>query len=276
MARAHWLAAFVLFGVSIPLYSQVADTVLHNLDQGPNVAVTVMQRSKAVTAAFDVRLLVTNLTEVDLFVKKIHLIMPADFVTSRRGQRSVMDYRLLGEVQLKPGTQRAFAFQIPEFPPPLWPGNFGLLAFTPGDYQLQAVVTYRVPSQVDTDSMQLVPISLEPPLSSLLWGGAFGAVVLAAFVATYRWKRREEPARAILTEAVATALAGAVCAVVALLLLYRFEGLELPITISVRDFFGGVVVGLFSYKIGEVLYKQLWGGSDKAALAASALPKDAE
>jgi hypothetical protein len=187
--------------------------------------------------------------------------MPGEFVGARRSQPkiAVMDFALQGEVQLNPGTQRVFAFQVSDYSAPFLPTNVRLLAFAPGDYQLQVVVTYRIPLGADTDSAQLVPISLEPPLSSLFWGGPLGAVLLAAFVATYRWRQGERGPGKILSEAAGTALAGAVCSAVALLLLYRLEGLELPIKISIRDFFGGIVVGLFSYKLGEIVYRQLWG-----------------
>ena len=55
-------------------------------------------------------------------------------------------------------------------------------------------------------------------------------------------------------------VAGATSASIALLLLQRLKGLELPINLTITDFYGGVVIGLFSYKIGDWLHKELAEG----------------
>lgn len=53
------------------------------------------------------------------------------------------------------------------------------------------------------------------------------------------------------------AMKGAVSACVILLLMVRIKDLALPINISINDFFGGVVLGLLSYKLSDWLKKIL-------------------
>lgn len=54
--------------------------------------------------------------------------------------------------------------------------------------------------------------------------------------------------------------AGATSAVILIFILHRYKDLEMPINIQVNDFFGAVVIGLFTFRLGDWLYKQLSEG----------------
>ncbi len=256
-----------LVGLPCALEGQVGQEALKGLRTGPKVTVSVSQRSHAVTAAVDIYVQVANLTESDVYIKKVEVLMPGEFVSAREAKDWTNPSTDLSDQHLKPGYQRLVPFAIPhqqlKLLTPLF--NRRLLAFVPADYDLRAVVSYQIPPEPQAQVIEVAKITLQPPLSSLIWGGVLGAVLLAVFVSVYRFLRQSPQGHKDLWNAMKGAVGisagGAVSAIIALLLLQRLKGLELPINLTVTDFYGGLVVGLFSYKIGDWLYKELSGES---------------
>lgn len=111
----------------------------------------------------------------------------------------------------------------------------------------------------DSQVIEIAKITLEPPVSSLVWGGVMGSVLLALFMGIYDYSRERfsRKTRDMLKKFLTISIAGATSAAIALLLMQRLKGLDLPINLTVTDFYGGVVIGLFSYKIGDWLHKEL-------------------
>lgn len=86
-----------------------------------------------------------------------------------------------------------------------------------------------------------------------------GSVLLALFMGIYDYSRERfsRKTRDMLKKFLTISIAGATSAAIALLLMQRLKGLDLLINLTVTDFYGGVVIGLFSYKIGDWLHKEL-------------------
>ena len=59
----------------------------------------------------------------------------------------------------------------------------------------------------------------------------------------------------------------------------RLQGIQLPVNLTVADFYGGVVIGLFSFKIGDWLQSKLMsrenGGGRRASADAEETAKGA-
>lgn len=253
----------VFVGLPGAIQAQVGREALEGIKKGPKVTVSVSQRSNAVTAPLDVYVQITNLTDTDVYIKKIEVLMPGEFVSVRADSKWTNPSSELTDQHLKPGYQRLVPFSISHHPVSLFSSLFNrrLLAFVPAVYDLRVVVTYQVPPEPASQATEVTKITLEPALSSLIWGGVLGAILLAVFVSVYRYVRpfpQNQPSvRKSIKEAVVIASGGAISAVIALLLLQRLKGLELPVNITITDFYGGLVLGLFSYKIGDWLYGQL-------------------
>jgi hypothetical protein len=102
-------------------------------------------------------------------------------------------------------------------------------------------------------SRQFFPvITVKSNEASIFIGGIAGAMLLALFVATERLLRSPKLREEWRTTAVVTlvmGLRGGLLAVVALLLGKTTQGIGSPVTISVSDFQGGVLIGLFSYPL---------------------------
>lgn len=259
------------------LQGQVDTQALKGLEVRPKVEVSIFQRSHVVTAALDIYVKITNLTQEDIFVKNVQVIMPGTFVAARANSDLQGTSQDLSNQKLKPGYQRLVPIRIPQ-PQLSWLTpirNRQLLAFVPGEYDLSAVVTYTVEPPVDSQTIEIAKITLEPPLSSLIWGGVLGAVLLALFMGVYDYSRPDSPRKVwdTLKKAVTISVAGAVSASIALLLLQRLKGVELPINLTITDFYGGVVIGLFSYKIGDWLHKELVDGGTADSVAKPPSPE---
>jgi hypothetical protein len=267
--------------------AQIGKDTLKGLQARPTIAVTVSQRSTEVTSPLTVYVRVSNLTEADMVVKQVTLDLPAEFVAARapapvpesdRGTVSSSDvttdrkaYAALGDISqilnkpdLGPGFERTVVFRIPPHPiswvTPFM--NLHLLTFSPGVYDLLVLTKYEIPTLHESELPEITKIELTPPLNSIITGGILGAVLLALFVGAYRFRRYVDSytVTAVAKEIIILAFAGAITATIAIVLLQRLKGVTLPITLVVADFYGGVVIGLFSYSIGDWLYKELYSG----------------
>jgi hypothetical protein len=250
--------------------AQPETNVLKTLQARPQVEVSFNQRSISVNGALDIHVRVTNLTENNIFLESAEIYMPGEFWAARGDShiQSIRNYTVYErEEQLDPGNESLVSFAIPyqvsSFFSPLI--NHRLLTFMPNDYEVRVAVKYKIPPQRITAIQERVKIHIDPPLSSLIWGGVCGSLLLALFLMTYRLLRRttSKNLRQIAVETLILILAGTVCAIIAIILLYRFKELPLPINIAVNDFYGGIVIGLFTYKLGDWLFGQMVGPSEQ-------------
>ena len=242
--------------------AQVGVSALKGLQTKPQLFVSISQRNKSVTAALDIHVRIANLTEKDIFLKKVEILMPGEFLGARRQINWQKILVHSNEEQLNPGNERLVVFSIP-YQNNAWIDtliNYQLLSFIPSNYDVRAVVIYQVPPAKETVIQEITKIYIEPPLSSLMWGGVLGSLLLALFMTTYRLSKRVNYKSFLSDIAGALALvsAGSVCAIITIILLYRFKDLALPININVNDFYGGIVIGLFTYKLGDWLFIQFF------------------
>ena len=142
------------------------------------------------------------------------------------------------------------------------------LLFVPGKYRLRTVVVLKE-SGNDKGMRNLYSVSdivLEPPLSAALRGGVIGAMLLALFVPAYRTLRKRKDkmqvgnseSTNIVGQFFIYLISGSVVSVTAILFIYRMGSANLPISITVNDYLGGVIVGLFSYVFGDALYNKFF------------------
>jgi len=252
----------VLF--ELGLYAQVAQKALENLQKRPQISISTSQRRYDVTAALDVYVRIVNLTDDDVFLKDVRINLPGDFVAARGAplDSNLTNYHPSSDEQLAPGNERFLSFPVPHqsvnWATPI--RNRQLLTFLPAEYDLTTTVKYLIPTQRETEILETTKIRFEPPLSSVVWGGCLGAILLGVFLGTYRYRNSGSlNLWKVARQTLIIVVGGAVCAAIALVLLYRVKELALPINLTVTDFYGGIVLGLFSYKIADYLYGQLFG-----------------
>lgn len=111
-------------------------------------------------------------------------------------------------------------------------------------------------------------VDVVPPKASVMIGALVGALILSLFLATYRetsaapvdWKTLL--ARIVLLplwliDVVRSAVLAAICALILILLAEVSEGGQPPISLHVQDFWGGVIVGLFSVPLARWIATRL-------------------
>jgi hypothetical protein len=161
--------------------------------------------------------------------------------------------------------------------PSVSPSQLGMLFsadavfFLPADYPVAAVVTYRenVSGKEPLAERVETKLALAPSLTSLMAGGVLGSLLLVLFIGSYRvrqvlqgeglqqltWRR----GLAFGLRLGSQVLFGSIVAIITIVLIQRVADFELPIRLEISDFLGGIIVGLFSAKLGEALHKRFLG-----------------
>ncbi len=118
---------------------------------------------------------------------------------------------------------------------------------------------HLVRSEERTKNAKDYKIHLEPNFSSIVVVVFLGSLLLTVMLGFYNYKQKSTNQRIkeILFNSVVIFLKGGISAYVILLLMFRMKDLSLPINISINDFYGGVVLGLFTYKLSNWIYKLL-------------------
>jgi hypothetical protein len=111
-------------------------------------------------------------------------------------------------------------------------------------------------------------VDVVPPKASVMIGALGGALILSLFLATYRetssipadWKTLLAGIVMVplwLIDVVRSAVLAAICALILILLAEISEGGQPPISLHVQDFWGGVIVGLFSVPLARWIAARL-------------------
>lgn len=148
--------------------------------------------------------------------------------------------------------------------------------FTPGKYPVSGAIEYhaeemKAPTQL---AYKPEPISIVPPQTALLRGGVLGAFLLSLFLTVYRLRYQfHTDGTKILSWPVLFGFAldgfllfifGSVSACITILLIQRIGQGNLPVSVDVKDYLGGIIVGLFSAKFGDYWYTQFFKESPQS------------
>ena len=181
----------------------------------------------------------------------------------------VWRYEELKNSIISPGGRRTTAYTSPGASKPP-SGLIEKLAWyvkqilvVPGKYPVRLIVNYTAPagSEVTNDAEASGEVTIRSPLAAKLWGGAAGALLVSLFFIFHELRgMKEQPFRALAFSSLRTLArfpAGAVTAVVLILVSSRMQDIGIPMNIEVDDFYGGVILGLFSFKLGDWLFTKL-------------------
>ncbi len=211
----------------------------------------------------DIDVSIVNLTDKTFDIDNVSIQFPESLIAVRENFSAVVT----DEVDSIGGSaELIYSKRLPRAKLPLWESiiDTETLFFTPGTYQLRAEAEVKL---AGADSVvrriyATTEIVLEAPLSASIRGGVIGALLLALFVPSYRAVRASGQKRRIVDvakQAMVYLVAGSVVSTTAILVVYRLGSVSLPISITVNDYLGGIIVGLFSYVIGDALYAQFFG-----------------
>jgi hypothetical protein len=261
----YFVAGIICVVLTSDIVSAEEPTALREI---PTVHLNIFQTSTSITAPIDGEITLTNLTNKAYDVQFVKLQIPQG-LSAIRPKFSELINKEIHEIGGK--DEKIYSISIPRATMTILNSitNSETLLFIPGKYRVRAEVVLKE-SGNDKGIRSLyssTEISLEPPLSAVLRGGVMGALLLALFVPAYRalHSRRSEGEANKITIANSVAqffiysISGSVVAVTTILFIHRMGSANLPISISVNDYLGGIIIGLFSYVFGDTLYKKFFG-----------------
>jgi hypothetical protein len=215
-----------------------------------------------------IHVVLRNEGTTDVSIIRIQLKLDADLLNARRD----LDNAFLPcsgheksnsiEEQLAAGKEVELVFDYPtgSFSLPLW--NLDLATFEPGVHKLEFRAQVQNPvTNIIVPLAKSVDLDVQAPPLGIILGGAIGALIFTLVRAAYHRSRKDCNKPPLLTElyqAGWTILAGGLIALILTfaggLLSNRIIGLQIAAT----SFKGGVIIGLCSFKLGDVLAKALW------------------
>ena len=263
--RSLFIAVLIL--CLSPMSGNVSADESTALREIPTLQLNVHQISPSITEPIDGEIILTNLTKTAYDIQEVRLILPQSLKAIRPEFNEVVNsviHEIGGE------DERIYSIRIPRVKMSILKSivDSETLLFVPGKYRLRTVVVLKE-SGNDKGMRNLYSVSdivLEPPLSAALRGGVIGAMLLALFVPAYRTLRKRKDkmqvgnseSTNIVGQFFIYLISGSVVSVTAILFIYRMGSANLPISITVNDYLGGVIVGLFSYVFGDALYNKFF------------------
>lgn len=240
--------------------------------EAPTIQLSIFQSSKSIAAPIDGEITLTNLTDKAYEIQSVSIHLPHGLSAIRPKYNEVIHDELHG---ILGNDQRIYSFRIPRVSMPLGESilNTDTLLFVPGEYRLRAEIKLEGSGGKDKGIRSLYAsnaVELEPPLSAAIRGGIVGALLLAMFVPAYRilrspvngYKVSGYSSLNLIAQFLIYSIAGSVVAVTTILFIHRMGSANLPISISVNDYLGGIIIGLLSYVFGDALYKQFFSEKD--------------
>lgn len=240
--------------------------------ESPTLQLNVFQSSKSITAPIDGEIILTNLTKKAYSIKKVAIHLPQGLSAIRPNFNESIQSQLHG---ILGNDQRVYSFVIPRVKMPFWESllNAETLLFVPGKYRLRAEIELEGSAGKEKGFRSLyalTEITLEPPLSAALRGGVVGALLLALFVPAYRMLHSRKNIEKTISYSLSNlmgqfliySISGSVVSITTILFIHRMGSANLPISIAVNDYLGGIIIGLLSYVFGDALYKKFFGVKD--------------
>lgn len=236
--------------------------------RGDPISITFSARQSAnkdimTAVSFDV--LVSNLATEEIVIREIRLDIQEPVPSTRALDTWTRSSG--GDIQLPPGATVPRTLTMPGLDATWFSycsalmKNPRLLTFAPGDYDATVIVDYRRPTQ--TYNLQLTKstkLTFSSALGAIVLGTVFGSVLGVLFRSAWRLTK-QNPRPTVANEVRDALLAfptSVLGAIIISLILYRLKDVQLPIAVTVNDFFGGIVIGLFTYKLADWIYEKLF------------------
>ena len=257
-------------------------TYAHNVSDGLRIGVKVVNRTQHRSEITSINLRLPPSIEVTRDPDAIRKALFKQAPDSNTSESTTEDFGV------DANSSRVFYFEIPPakktigllglFPNPRW------LTITPADYDLQAEVAWNSDEPSGGVAETTARIRIDPDPQALMIGAALGSLLLAVFVFSYRltekvslaelprlappatgldWPRIKGSGSNFLlhqgSQAITRFWSGTLIAWILLLFLNYAHDIQIPVTIAVNDFFGAVLLGLFTHSLGRWVYEKLFG-----------------
>ncbi len=153
--------------------------------------------------------------------------------------------------------------------------SWSLITLQPGDYRFVATAEFRNSSSGTSTVSTTIVVKIRPTVWQVCFGAAFGALLLVIFAFSssrvrallVRRDRVKDATwyRLWIIEPVTLWLGASVSASIFIFLTYRLKDVSGPFTITVNDFYGGIVLGLFGVFLADWLTGKLFVATTKSS-----------
>lgn len=254
---------------------------LHS-DKRPQIELRLLEQSITATDGLDFEVVVSNPTKSDFDIRKILVYFPENLRHARRFQNTNNNVDIWNEdgaidlnvsiENIKQGTFRVYRGTLPAYNRTAWQAvvDSGTLFFIPGKYNVRAEAMMNAsgfPDQKD-QPWATSSVHVTAPLSAPLRGGIIGSLLLALFFPAFSYlQQRKNQESTYKTHPIGQffvyVLSGSVVSTTAILVIFRLGSADFPISLQINDWLGGVIVGLFSYPVGNKLYEMLFPDTEQ-------------
>jgi hypothetical protein len=158
--------------------------------------------------------------------------------------------------------------------------SWSLVTLQPGDYRFVAKAEYRKSDLSTSTCNTIITLKIRPTIWQVCFGAAFGALLLVLFAFSSPRIRKLMASRDRLENAtwferwviepVALWVGASVASSIFIFLTYRLKDVSGPFTITVNDFYGGVVLGLFGVFLADWLAGKLFVANAKVSPSGNA------
>jgi hypothetical protein len=141
--------------------------------------------------------------------------------------------------------------------------SWSLLTFTPGEYRFVAVAEIRSADSISYVT-ETIGVRIRPTVWQICCGAALGAGLLVVFlICSSKLQAKVSGAvrpttRGRAAQLSSTWLGAVVSSWIFVFMTYRLKDVAGPFTVSVNDFYGGVVIGIFGIFLAEWLGGKLF------------------
>lgn len=264
--------------------------------RSPTVTLAVQPEPFGILDDFQVIARVRNDTRRDLTVRDRQICFEPDFVRARGTSSVTTCFRLVplcdeqdtnceqADLKLAPGNELLLRY----YHRVSWSDLLGmrgpwlpmeryaeLIGWSNRPQDVSVAIVYGGSDGATRTVTGQVQMQVAASLLLLLMGVVFGSALLAAFSWAHARRDGALASGSSSTKSVRLFVAGSIAGVILVVLVQRIGDLDLPFKFAINDVIGGVIVGLFSFKLSDKVHAVLFGEPKASDVAQPAVRLEA-
>lgn len=150
--------------------------------------------------------------------------------------------------------------------------SWSLLTLSPGEYRFVGTATATTDDQIRMTANTVIPVRIRPTVWQVCLGASFGALLLVVFAFSSPRLRAFLSIRDHLkdcswwrmwiVEPLLLWIGACVAGAMFIFMTYRLKDVSGPFTVTVNDFYGGIVIGLFGVFLADKLAERFFGKTE--------------
>jgi hypothetical protein len=239
--------------------------------EGPKVTLSVIDAEEKTMVWSNLRIKVlVESRDAQYGVNEISLAVPRDLALKyydNRKDDNEMDMVSVGEpFDLAPRQSKPFLIELKaKSIRELGAGFLSVLTYTPRKEIMVAKIKYTGQFEEPVESFHQLEINVKAHPLGMYAGAVLGAFLSSLLTLLISFQKGSDRKFSHLVQLIGSSLfsfvIGVVATAIAILIFQTTSDFSFPVAIKVRDFYGGVLLGLFGEKVALSLYQRLSNGN---------------